>query len=667
SEFIGKSDDDATQFSDSFNELIHFIEMALDVHKPELSGVLYPVFVHLYLRLVSADKSADAVAFYNRFGPALPAYHRGEEGSDGDPAGCGHLQQLRAVTRSGQVATSPVLEGFRSGQYTVILCKDSHRLLKQFLAERPGQPADSAMDHVTVEEVDGPPRSRQAVESRRGALLGEAGREANRARILYAVARDTSDAGPGQQGGTAGGGGSGGGANNGLDDSTAGGGGGGGSAGGGGDGDDDGPKKKKGKKDQAAGKNAKPDPNAPAPDRIPLPELRDRDRVERRQRARDLQKRQRLGPQSLPSCCLYTAHNSSDERVTACDISEDGLLLCCGTEHSAIKAWALSSRDGLEELLSAEELDKLDTSDDGVHLRMLADKHSMCRQLLGHSGSVYSVSIAPNKQLLVSGSSDTTVRLWSLQLWSCLVVLRGHHEPVWSVRFSPLGHYFASGGADWVARLWATDHCSPLRLFCGHLGDVDCVRFHPNGNYVATGSSDGMVRLFDVLNGRCVRAISGHKGAPACLDFSGCGRFLITGCTRGGLIVWDLAVTGGQVQVAHFTRAHDACAGGGVTCLAVCRDSQLLATGGLDSAVRLWDLAKLTAAAAPAAATTSSSSTGSQQQQNAPPPPPTPPTCQFDAASIFVKALYTKRTPLLALHFNRTNVLLAAGYFSADE
>uniref|UniRef100_A0A1I8GS39 WD_REPEATS_REGION domain-containing protein n=1 Tax=Macrostomum lignano TaxID=282301 RepID=A0A1I8GS39_9PLAT len=601
SEFIGKSDDDATQFSDSFNELIHFIERALDIHKPELSGVLYPVFVHLYLRLVSADKSADAVAFYNRFGPALPAYHRGEEGSDGDPAGCGHLQQLRAVTRPGQVATSPVLEGFRSGQYTVILCKDSHRLLKQFLAERPGQPVDSAMDHVTVEEVDGPPRSRQAVESRRGALLGEAGREANRARILYA----------------------------------------------------------------AAGKKAKPDPNAPAPDRIPLPELRDRDRVERRQRARDLQKRQRLGPQSMPSCCLYTAHNSSDERVTACDISEDGLLLCCGTEHSAIKAWALSSRDGLEELLSAEELDKLDTSDDGVHLRMLADKHSMCRQLLGHSGSVYSVSIAPNKQLLVSGSSDTTVRLWSLQLWSCLVVLRGHHEPVWSVRFSPMGHYFASGGADWVARLWATDHCSPLRLFCGHLGDVDCVRFHPNGNYVATGSSDGMVRLFDVLNGRCVRAMSGHKGAPACLDFSGCGRFLITGCTRGGLIVWDLAVTGGQV--AHFTRAHDACAGGGVTCLAVCRDSQLLATGGLDSAVRLWDLAKLTAAAAPAAATASSSSTGSQQQQNAPPPPPTPPTCQFDAASVFVKALYTKRTPLLALHFNRTNVLLAAGYFSADE
>ena len=66
-----------------------------------------------------------------------------------------------------------------------------------------------------------------------------------------------------------------------------------------------------------------------------------------------------------------------------------------------------------------------------------------------------------------------TVRLWSLQTWTCVMVYKGHIYPVWDVRFSPHGYYFASTGHDRTARLWATDHHQPLRIFAGHFSDVD--------------------------------------------------------------------------------------------------------------------------------------------------------------------------------------------------
>ena len=60
-----------------------------------------------------------------------------------------------------------------------------------------------------------------------------------------------------------------------------------------------------------------------------------------------------------------------------------------------------------------------------------------CRSLIGHSGSVFGVSISPRRDFLVSGGEDGTVRLWSLMVYSGIIVHRGHLWPVWDVHFGP--------------------------------------------------------------------------------------------------------------------------------------------------------------------------------------------------------------------------------------
>ena len=46
------------------------------------------------------------------------------------------------------------------------------------------------------------------------------------------------------------------------------------------------------------------------------------------------------------------------------------------------------------------------------------------KMLLGHSGPVYGLSFSPDRTMLLSCSEDGTIRLWSLQTWTCLVVYK---------------------------------------------------------------------------------------------------------------------------------------------------------------------------------------------------------------------------------------------------
>lgn len=46
------------------------------------------------------------------------------------------------------------------------------------------------------------------------------------------------------------------------------------------------------------------------------------------------------------------------------------------------------------------------------------------KMLLGHSGPVYGLSFSPDRTMMLSCSEDGTIRLWSLQTWTCLVIYK---------------------------------------------------------------------------------------------------------------------------------------------------------------------------------------------------------------------------------------------------
>ncbi|EEP81885.1 conserved hypothetical protein [Uncinocarpus reesii 1704] len=282
------------------------------------------------------------------------------------------------------------------------------------------------------------------------------------------------------------------------------------------------------------------------------------------------------------SVCMFTFHNTYDGNSINClDFSGDSMLVAAGMQDSYIRVWSV---DGAPIQPTYPELEDKDF------------KPSNSRRLYGHSGPVYAVAFAPaiansddaevktNTRWLLSSSGDKTIRLWSLDLWQCMVVYKGHGQPVWDLAWGPYGHYFVSGGHDKTARLWVTDRIRQQRIFAGHDQDVDCVCFHPNSAYIFTGSSDRTVRMWAVTTGNAVRMFTGHTGNITSLACSKDGKLLASADDHGSIFLWDLA----PGRLLKRMRGHGR---GGIWSLSWSAESTVLVSGGADGTVRVWDVA----------------------------------------------------------------------------
>ena len=85
----------------------------------------------------------------------------------------------------------------------------------------------------------------------------------------------------------------------------------------------------------------------------------------------------------------------------------------------------------------------------------MATREAFGIPLQGHTGRVHSVAISLDGNLIVSGSSDKTIRVWSAITGDVLgVPLQGHISDVLSVAISPDGKRIVSGSDETTIRVW---------------------------------------------------------------------------------------------------------------------------------------------------------------------------------------------------------------------
>ncbi len=201
----------------------------------------------------------------------------------------------------------------------------------------------------------------------------------------------------------------------------------------------------------------------------------------------------------------------------------------------------------------------------------------------GHTDSVRAVAFSPDGQTALSGSWDSTLRLWNIVDGQVVQTFTGHEGRVNSVAFSPDGLTALSGSQDRTLRLWDVRTGKEIRSFNGHDAEIRSIAFSPDGQIALSGSIDGTIRLWNVADGTEIQRLSGHRAGVFAVAFSPDGQTIVSGSQDTTVRIWEVA-TGQEIQ--QFTGHRNS-----IFSVAFSLDGQTILSGSADWTVRLWNVA----------------------------------------------------------------------------
>jgi WD40 repeat protein len=79
----------------------------------------------------------------------------------------------------------------------------------------------------------------------------------------------------------------------------------------------------------------------------------------------------------------------------------------------------------------------------------------MCTYLQGHTAPVDKVAISHDDTFIVTGSEDTTAKIWNTQTGECVHTLQGHTGIIYSIAISHDGRFIVTGSGDKTAVIWS--------------------------------------------------------------------------------------------------------------------------------------------------------------------------------------------------------------------
>jgi len=241
---------------------------------------------------------------------------------------------------------------------------------------------------------------------------------------------------------------------------------------------------------------------------------------------------------------------------------------------------------------------------------------------MGHTKSIKSVAFSHDGKYVLTGSNDTTARLWKAETGQTVYTLRGEAvNSVVNVAFSPDDQYMLTLGVSFRGEhvFWDLKSGQKVRVFpdgpsTSEIGSA--LAFTPDGKYLLSGPL-----LFDLKTGKEINYFVGYAGYSLALSpdgkyvlvghdqektarlwdfatgeevhtfikkvkvygvaFSPDGRYALAGLDNNIAYLWDVA-TGQELRefVGHR---------GPVKAVAFSPDGKYILTGSDDGTARLWD------------------------------------------------------------------------------
>jgi WD40 repeat protein len=259
-------------------------------------------------------------------------------------------------------------------------------------------------------------------------------------------------------------------------------------------------------------------------------------------------------------CRVLTGHEGC---INTISVSQDSKFVVSASNDKTIRVWDIET----EESTLFKHSDRVGGavfSPDGHYVVSVSDDRTVKlwdaeRQDLftaPEPGPITQIEFSSTKKVIATLSGTKEIRLWDLE-GSPHRTLRGHSRTINCISFSVDGELLVSGSDDQTVKLWSTARGQekPIHTFRGHLDAVGCIAFFSSSGkkIIASGSHDNTVRLWNAETSilKLMFTSEGEKGHLDSINsiaFSSDG-VLVASASNDRKVIVSLVETGKQKYI----------------------------------------------------------------------------------------------------------------------
>lgn len=271
---------------------------------------------------------------------------------------------------------------------------------------------------------------------------------------------------------------------------------------------------------------------------------------------------------------LIIWNGKSTNKIHAIPLASSWVMTCAFAPSSLYVACG-----GLDNLCSIYKLPDPSTNP--------ADEKKNRKELAHHDGYLSCCRFIDDNEIITS-SGDSTCILWDVERMQPKAIFKGHGGDVMSVTVSPNRGQFISGSCDSTAKLWdyrTNKGC--VQTFQGHESDINSVSIFPDGNAFGAGSDDCTCRLFDIraCGQLCKYNDANLVSGVTSVAFSTSGSMLFAAYDDFHVAVWDTIRGNSRCELSRAPATiHD----NRVSCVGVAPNGKAFCTGSWDTFLKIW-------------------------------------------------------------------------------
>uniref|UniRef100_A0A182P2K0 WD repeat-containing protein 48 homolog n=1 Tax=Anopheles epiroticus TaxID=199890 RepID=A0A182P2K0_9DIPT len=166
-----------------------------------------------------------------------------------------------------------------------------------------------------------------------------------------------------------------------------------------------------------------------------------------------------------------------------------------------------------------------------------------------HRDYVQALAYAKDREQVASAGLDKAIFLWDVNTLTALTAsnntvttssISGSKDSIYSLAMNPSGTIIVSGSTENTLRIWDPRTCNKIAKLKGHTENVKALIVSEDGTQVVSGSSDGKIKLWSIGQQRCIQTISVHSEGVWCLLMTEGFSHVISGSRDRKIIMTEL-------------------------------------------------------------------------------------------------------------------------------